>query len=80
MIGTKGGKVLQTVYWRKEKLMLAYLLSNKEMQGCVRTFDDLEERLGAEAFGKLFPIVLTDNGTEFADPDLLNAVRTENGG
>ena len=70
VIGTKGGKVLQTVYWRKEKLMLAYLLSNKEMQGCVRTFDDLEERLGTEAFGKLFPIVLTDNGTEFADPDL----------
>ena len=70
VIGTKGGKVLQTVYWRKAKLMLAYLLSNREMQGCVRTFDDLEERLGAEVFRKLFPIVLTDNGTEFGDPDL----------
>ena len=70
VMGTKGGKVLQTVYWRQEKLMLAYLLENKGMQGCVRTFDALEERLGPELFRELFPIVLTDNGTEFADPDL----------
>ena len=29
--GTKGGKVLQTFFWRKEKLMLAFLLEKKEM-------------------------------------------------
>lgn len=70
VIGTKGGKVLQTIYWRKEKLMLAFLLETKEMTGTVATFDGLEERLGFETFRELFPIVLTDNGTEFADPDL----------
>ncbi len=75
VIGTKGGKVLQTLYWRKEKLMLAYLLDNKEMQECVRTFDKLEEDLGAEVFRELFPVVLTDNGTEFADPDLFECSR-----
>ena len=68
--GTVGGKVLQTIYWRGEKLMLAFLLDGKEMDGPVKTFDDLEERLGKEVFRELFPVVLTDNGSEFADPDL----------
>ena len=70
VIGTKGGKILQTIMWRQEKLMLAFLLENKEMTGTVCTFDLLEKRLGQERFRKLFPVVLTDNGTEFADPDL----------
>ena len=70
VIGTKGGKVLQTIYWRGEKLMLAFLLDDKEMEGLVKTFDDLEERLGKAVFCELFPVVLTDNGSEFADPDL----------
>lgn len=70
VIGTKGGKVLQTIYWRKEKLMLAFLLENKGMDGTAGTFDTLEELLGCELFRELFPVVLTDNGTEFADPDL----------
>lgn len=75
VIGAKGGKVLQTLYWRNEKLMVAFLLDSKEMQGTVNTFDVLEERLGTELFKTLFPIVLTDNGTEFADPDLFECGR-----
>ena len=75
VIGRMGGKVLQTIYWRKEKLMLARLLDGKEMQGTVKTFDDLEERLGKEAFRELFPVVLTDNGSEFADPALFEYSR-----
>lgn len=70
VIGTKGGKVLQTIYWRKEKLMVAYLLESKEMSGTVATYDRLEQKLGYEKFCELFPIVLTDNGAEFANPDL----------
>ena len=68
--GTKGGKVLQTIYWRKEDLMLARLLDNKEMSETVATFDMLEEKVGLDTFSELFPVVLTDNGPEFADPDL----------
>ena len=69
VIGAKGGKVLQTIYWRKEKLMIAFLLESKEMSGTTGSFDELEERLGRDVFCELFPVVLTDNGTEFADPD-----------
>lgn len=68
--GVKGGKVLQTLFWRQEKLMLAYLLDSKEMAGTVGTLDYLEEVLGKELFRLMFPVILTDNGTEFADPDL----------
>ena len=78
VIGEIGGKVLQTLYWRKEKLMLAFLLDNKEMQGTVGTFDRLEETLGPEKFRELFPVVLTDNGSEFSDPGLFENSRNGN--
>lgn len=68
--GVKGGKVLQTLFWRQEKLMLAYLLDSKEMAETVETLDYLEEVLGKELFELMFPVILTDNGTEFTDPDL----------
>ena len=70
VIGTKGGKILHTIYWRKEKLMIAFLLEGKEMSGAVESFNILQTRLGRDTFCELFPVVLTDNGTEFADPDL----------
>lgn len=68
--GVKGGKILQTMFWRHEKLMLAYLLDSKEMAGTVGTLDRMEEILGKELFCQMFPVILTDNGKEFADPDL----------
>lgn len=71
--GRKGGKILQTLFWRQEKLMLAYLLESKEMANTVGTLDRLEEVLGEEAFRVMFPVILTDNGTEFADPDLFES-------
>ena len=68
--GSKGGKLLQTLFWRQEKLMLAYLLGSKEMAGTAGTLDRLEELLGKELFELMFPVILTDNGNEFADPEL----------
>ena len=68
--GVKGGKIQQTFFWREEKLMLSFLLDSKDMSGTVGTLDYLEECLGRERFAELFPLILTDNGTEFADPEL----------
>ena len=50
--------------------MLAYLIDSKEMKNTVGVFDCLEECLGTEMFRELFQVVLTDNGREFADPEL----------
>ena len=59
-------KHLLTLYFRHSSLMLIYLLPNLEMKSVTQVFDQLEERLGKEAFRTLFPLILTDNGSEFA--------------
>lgn len=50
--------------------MLAFLLDQKDQQSAAATLDHLEKTLGKELFRILFPVILTDNGVEFADPDL----------
>lgn len=66
----KGRKVLQTFFWRKEKLMLAFILESKEMKHAVRTIDKLEKKLGKDLFSKILPLILADNGSEFVDSEL----------
>jgi IS30 family transposase len=68
--GAKGGNVLMTLMWRDINLMLAFLLESKEMKNTAGVMDMLEEKLGIEDFNRLFPLILTDNGSEFADPQL----------
>ena len=66
--GTKGGKVLLTFLFRQSKLMLAFILFEKSQKEVLRVFNMLDHKLGSELFEKTFPIILTDNGTEFGDP------------
>ena len=68
--GVKGGKLLHTFFWRENKMMLAFLIDSKEMKNTVGVLNRLEEQLGSEMFRELFPVILTDNGCEFADPML----------
>ena len=49
--------------------MLAFLIDSKEMSNTVRVIDYIEETIGIEEFKELFPVILTDNGSEFADPE-----------
>jgi IS30 family transposase len=49
--------------------MLAFLVDNKEMITIVGILDQLEDKIGTDAFRELIPILLTDNGCEFADPE-----------
>lgn len=66
--GTKGGKVFLTMLFRKCSLMLIFLMEEKT-QNCVgEVFDHLTQVLGMGVFQTLFPVILTDNGTEFQDP------------
>lgn len=66
--GTKGGKVLLTLLFRNSRLMLAFILDNKTQDEVLRVFNTLEDLFGNELFEKTFPVILTDNGTEFSDP------------
>ena len=47
--------------------MLIFLLENQTQEEVLAVFAWLEEKLGTELFKKLFEIILTDGGSEFAD-------------
>lgn len=66
--GIKGGRVLLTLLFRSSRLMLAFILYEKTQSEVLRIFNMLELELGTELFEKTFPIILTDNGTEFGRP------------
>jgi IS30 family transposase len=69
--GVKGGKVLLTIHFVNCKLMLAFLRDANTAQSVTNIFARLYLRLGAELFKKLFPLLLTDNGSEFTDPNAI---------
>ena len=62
----KSHKVLLTLTFRRTHLMLIFLLESQTQEEVKRVFDMLEEQLGTELFRKLFEVILTDGGTEFA--------------
>jgi len=68
VIGRIGGKVLLTMLFRNSRFQLAFLMDHNTQQQVFSVFDQLESDLGAECFRKLFPAILTDNGSEFLDP------------
>ena len=69
VIGRVGGKTLLTLHWRDCAFMLAVLRDGKDSQGVIDAFARLRGIVGGEPpFGRLFPVLLTDNGTEFSNP------------
>ena len=66
-------KVFLTFYFRCCKLMLIYLLPDRTTKSVKKVFDDLERRLTTLGFCTAFPVILTDRGMEFSDPDALEA-------
>ena len=66
--GKKGGKVLLTMLFRNSKLMLAFLLEDKTRNSVLKVFNWIESIFGNDLFKRTFPVILTDNGTEFSNP------------
>ena len=48
--------------------MLAFLRDANTSQSVIDIFDGLYSLIGADAFTELFPLILTDNGSEFSNP------------
>ena len=69
--GVKGGKVLLTLLFRQSRLMLAFLLKNKTQDEVLKVFRLMEDVIGTMAFKQTFPLLLTDNGSEFINPELI---------
>lgn len=68
VIGSKSGKVLLTIHFVDTSLMLAFLRDANTSQSVIDIFSDLRNTVGKENFKKLFPVILTDNGSEFSNP------------
>lgn len=66
--GKRDGKVLLTIYFRDSSLMLAFIRDHNTARSVTDIFNDLYDRLGHETFTELFPVILTDRGSEFTDP------------
>lgn len=66
--GVKGGKVLLTIHFVQSQFMLAYIRDANTSQSVINIFEDLYEKLGSDVFQTLFPVILTDNGSEFTNP------------
>ena len=66
--GKKGGKVLLTLNFNCCGLMLAFLRDRNTAETVNGIFDMLESLLGPGVFRRMFPVIKTDNGSEFSDP------------
>lgn len=63
-----GSKVLLTLHFVESSLMLAFIRDANTSASVAAIFAQLREKLGRDAFAALFPVILTDNGTEFSNP------------
>ena len=68
VIGSTGGKCLLTIHFVESSLMLAFLRDANTSQSVIDIYDKLDRRLGAKRFDSLFPVIVTDNGSEFSNP------------
>ena len=73
------GKRLLTMIFRKNNVMLLFLMPDGKAESVKRVFDYLESGLGIEVFRRLFPVILTDNGSEFKKVDELELTTDEDG-
>lgn len=68
VVGRKGGKVLLTMFFTNCDLQLAFLRRRNTARSVAAVIRLLRRQLGTDRFTELFPIFLSDRGSEFTDP------------
>lgn len=68
--GRRGGKVLLTLFFKSCNLQLAFIRDRNDAASVKEIFAWLRDTLGDD-FGRLFIVILTDNGSEFTDPEAI---------
>lgn len=82
VVGCEGShKALLTLHFNNCHFMTAFLLESKEAKRVKAVFDHLEKKMSAIEFCLAFPLILTDRGVEFSNPEALecgseNFIRT----
>lgn len=62
-------KCIMTLYFRKSKLMLMFLIKKYKPSEVIKVFEDIRKNLGDNLYKVLFEVILTDNGWEFSKPE-----------
>ncbi len=75
--GGKSEKVLLTMLFRNCNLMLIFLLEADNRKNIREVFLWLYEQLGADLYHKLFPVILTDNGSSLKTLKYLNVLKIQ---
>ena len=70
-------KAMLTLLFRSCNLMLVILLEEKTQEAVINALNKLSNDLGIELFQQLFPVILTDRGSEFLYPEAMEC--DENG-
>ena len=65
--GTKGGKVILTIFLRDCSVQIMLLRETKTAAGVAAAYAHLREVMG-DSFSAVFEVILVDRGTEFTDP------------
>ncbi len=66
--GRDKGKCLLTLLFRSCSFMLVILLPSCTQSAVINAINNLCDTIGIRAFKKFFPVILTDNGSEFKNP------------
>lgn len=64
-------KCFLTMHFTAFRFMFVFLLDRKSKENVSAVFRHLRSILGIELYKKLFPLILTDRGTEFCDPEAI---------
>ena len=62
-------KCILTLYFRKEKLMLMFLINKYKPSQVTKIFKIIKKEIGEDNFKNIFEVILTDNGWEFSKPE-----------
>jgi len=73
VLGRIGGKVLLTLMFKSCDFMLAFIRDHNTSQSVIDIFNSIYQLLGVDCFRKMFPVILTDNGSEFSNPKALES-------
>jgi len=69
--GVKGESCLLTIHFTVCSFMVAVKREYNDSKSVAEFFNRIYHELGRELFMKLFPVILTDNGTEFSNPEAI---------
>jgi len=71
VIGERGGKCLLTIHFVETSFMLAFLRKANTSQSVIDIYNILDKLFGEKLFDKLFPVILTNSGSEFYNPQAI---------